>query len=115
VALRLLQTAQVKTHKYFRVSVPQAITGQNLVQTIQEVFPLDDTQEATHLATILMHYGFLFPVIEQNNCVKDDNVLYRIQLPYFWPSHSQQVDDVEYGKLFHHISNLINSDFGHIV
>lgn len=35
-------------------------------------------------------------MIEQSTVVKDDNTLYRIQLPYFWPSHAQQTDNVEY-------------------
>lgn len=29
--------------------------------------------------------------------LQEDNTLYRIQLPYFWPSHAQQADNVEYG------------------
>lgn len=45
-----------------------------------------------------MHYGYIFPVIEQASVVKDDTTLYRIQLPYFWPSHAQQTDNVEYGN-----------------
>lgn len=85
-------------HKYFRVAVPQAITGQALVQTIQEIFAAEDSMDALHMATILLHYGYLFPVIEHSNIVKDDNTLYRLQLPYFWPSHSQQTDNVEYGR-----------------
>src|SRR4051794_4937695 len=91
-----METAQFGTHKYFRVSVPQAITGQSLVQVIQDVFPVEDLADALHLATILLHHGYLFPVIEQSQFVKDDNTLYRLQLPYYWPSHSQQTDSVEY-------------------
>ncbi|KAI1731646.1 regulator of G protein signaling domain-containing protein [Ditylenchus destructor] len=96
VALKLMDSAHFKTHKYFRVSVPQAITGQNLVQIIQETFVVEDNADAVHLATILLHFGYLFPVIEQSQMVKDDNTLYRLQLPYFWPSHAQQADKVEY-------------------
>jgi len=44
-----------------------AITGQSLVQIIQEGLREEDsdTQQAGHLATILLHYGYIFPVIEQ--------------------------------------------------
>ena len=93
-----MQSSQLKTYKYFRVSVPQAFTGQSLVSRIQETFAIEDTQDAQHLATILMHYGYLFPVIEQSQCVNNDNTLYRFQFPYFWPSHAQQTDNVEYGN-----------------
>lgn len=80
------------------MTVPQALTGQNLVQILQELLRLDDAADALHLATLLMHYGYIFPVIEPAAAVKDDNTLYRIQLPYFWPSHAQQTDNVEYGE-----------------
>jgi hypothetical protein len=97
LVLRLSEVAPLKSHKYFRVTVPQALTGQTLVQLLQELLKLDDASDALHLATLLMHYGYIFPVIEQASTVKDDNTLYRIQLPYFWPSHAQQTDNVEYG------------------
>ncbi|KAI6178249.1 Regulator of G-protein signaling 7 [Aphelenchoides besseyi] len=93
---RLAEVAPLKTHKYFRVAVPQALTGQMLVQLLQELLSFDDAADALHLATLLLHYGYLFPVIEHSQSVKDDNTLYRIQLPYFWPSHAQQTDNVEY-------------------
>lgn len=73
------------------------MTGTTLVQILQELLHLDDSADALHLATLLLQYGYLFPVIEQSNAVKDDNTLYRLQLPYFWPSHAQQTDNVEYG------------------
>lgn len=96
IALLLMQSLQLKMHKYFRVSVPQAFTGQSLIQNICDAFTLDDAQEALHLGTILMNYGYLFAVIEHAQSVRDDNTLYRMQLPYFWPSHYLQTDNVEY-------------------
>ncbi|KAL3102132.1 hypothetical protein niasHS_003541 [Heterodera schachtii] len=97
VLVRIVQSAQLRTHKYFRVAVPQAITGQALVQHIQEVLSVEDTNEALHFATILLHFGYLFPVIDvHSQAVREDNTLYRIQLPYFWPSHAHQADNVEY-------------------
>ena len=108
---RLLEGAQLKTHKYFRVAVPQALTGQSLVALVSEKvcfyrvsyesFGLkgaaEDEAEAVHLATLLLQHGYLFPVIEQAICVRDDGTLYRLQRPYFWPSHATQTDNVEYG------------------
>ncbi|KAF7639162.1 hypothetical protein Mgra_00001395 [Meloidogyne graminicola] len=114
ILLRILNSAHLKTHKYFRVSVPQAITGQVLVQNIHNAFyalstpsssnqsqtaPLtpEDVGEALHFATMLLQYGYIFPVIDVHaQSVKEDGTLYRIQLPYFWPSHAQQADNVEY-------------------
>ncbi|KAL7080108.1 hypothetical protein ACQ4LE_000330 [Meloidogyne hapla] len=113
VLLRILNSAHLKTHKYFRVSVPQAITGQVLVQNIHNAFyaspspsssnqsppvmSAEDVGEALHFATMLLQYGYIFPVIDVHALsVKEDGTLYRIQLPYFWPSHAQQADNVEY-------------------
>ncbi|CAJ0944115.1 unnamed protein product, partial [Mesorhabditis belari] len=93
---RLLDSAQLRTHKYFRVAVPQALTGQSLVAVVGEKGHAEDETEATHLATLLLQYGYLFPVIEHAQIVRDDGTLYRLQRPYFWPSHSTQTDNVEY-------------------
>ena len=81
VLLRILNSAHLKTHKYFRVSVPQAITGQVLVQHIHNAFyassspsssnqpsssvmTAEDVGEAVHFATMLLQYGYIFPVID---------------------------------------------------
>ena len=98
MSTKIAEAAPLKTHKYFRIAVPQALTGQNLVLLLQEILHLDDTADAIHMATLLMHYGYIFPVIEPTQTVKDDNTLYRLQLPYFWPSNAVQTDNVEYGK-----------------
>uniref|UniRef100_A0AC35TPS6 RGS domain-containing protein n=1 Tax=Rhabditophanes sp. KR3021 TaxID=114890 RepID=A0AC35TPS6_9BILA len=96
LSLTILRTAPLKTHKYFRIAVPQALTGQTLVQLLHDTLRLDDNIEALHLASLLLQYGYIFPVIEQSMNVKDDNTLYRIQLPYYWPSHAFHTDNVEY-------------------
>ncbi|CAI4229932.1 unnamed protein product [Auanema sp. JU1783] len=96
---RLLEGAELKTHKYFRVAVPQALTGTSLVALlVEQLFQgiADGDLEAEHLATILVQYGYLFPVIEEVKEVKQDGTLYRLQRPYFWPSHATQTDNVEY-------------------
>ncbi|EFO21182.1 hypothetical protein LOAG_07306 [Loa loa] len=94
--MRIAQTAPLKTLKYFRVAVPQALTGQTLVAFLQESMAFDDLADALHLATLLLQHGYIFPVIEHSLLVKDDNTLYRLQLPYFWPSHATHTDNVEY-------------------
>ncbi|KAK0425067.1 hypothetical protein QR680_009012 [Steinernema hermaphroditum] len=96
LSLRLAEMAPLRTHKYFRVACPQALTGQALVLSLQEVLRLDDPTEALHIATLLLQHGYLFPVIEHASVVRDDNTLYRLQRPYFWPSHAQHADNVEY-------------------
>lgn len=35
LSLRIAESAPFKTHKYFRVAVPQALTGQTLVAFLQ--------------------------------------------------------------------------------
>ncbi|KAE9419725.1 hypothetical protein Angca_005824, partial [Angiostrongylus cantonensis] len=93
---RLQESVQLRTHKYFRVAVPQALTGQSLVALVGEKGCAEDEAEAVHLATLLLQHGYLFPVIEPALTVRDDGTLYRLQRPYFWPSHATQTDNVEY-------------------
>ncbi|VDN04757.1 unnamed protein product, partial [Thelazia callipaeda] len=96
LSLRIAESVPLKTHKYFRVAVPQAVTGQALVAFLLELMAFDDLTDALHLATLLLQHGYIFPVIEHSLLVKDDSTLYRLQLPYFWPSHATQTDNVEY-------------------
>ncbi|KIH62351.1 domain found in Dishevelled, Egl-10, and Pleckstrin, partial [Ancylostoma duodenale] len=96
---RLQESVQLRTHKYFRVAVPQALTGQSLVALVGEKGYAEDEAEAVHLATLLLQHGYLFPVIEPALTVRDDGTLYRLQRPYFWPSHATQTDNVEYETL----------------
>ncbi|VDL81953.1 unnamed protein product [Nippostrongylus brasiliensis] len=95
---RLQESVQLRTHKYFRVAVPQALTGQSLVALVGEKGYAEDEAEAVHLATLLLQHGYLFPVIEPAMTVRDDGTLYRLQRPYFWPSHATQTDNVEYAS-----------------
>lgn len=96
LSTRIASGAQLRTHKYFRIAVPQALSGQSVVQLLAEKAGADDEVEACHLATLLLQHGYLFPVIEQSQVVRDDNTLYRLQRPYFWPSHATHTDNVEY-------------------
>ncbi|CAD6197853.1 unnamed protein product [Caenorhabditis auriculariae] len=96
LAKRLLEGAQLKTHKYFRIAVPHALTGQSLVALVAEKGYAEDEAEAVHMASLLLQHGYLFPVIEHASTVRDDGTLYRLQRPYFWPSHATHTDNVEY-------------------
>lgn len=96
LAKRVMEGAQLKTHKYFRIAVPHAITGQQLIALVLERGAPDDEAEASHLASLLLHHGYMFPVIEHGQPFKDDGTLYRLQRPYFWPSQAELVPDVEY-------------------
>lgn len=49
--LKLSEAAPLKSHKYFRVTVPQALTGQTLVQLLQDLLQIEDASDALHLAT----------------------------------------------------------------
>ncbi|CAB3408546.1 unnamed protein product [Caenorhabditis bovis] len=96
LAKRVMEGAQLKTHKYFRIAVPHALTGQQIIQLVAERGAPEDETEAGHLASLLLHHGYLFPVIEHVCIVRDDGTLYRLQRPYFWPSQADIVPDVEY-------------------
>jgi hypothetical protein len=66
--------------------------------------------DAMHMASLLVQYGYLFPVIEQSSQVKDDNSLYRVQIPYFWASHVGKADNVEYGMCMWHLTTIKHID-----
>ncbi|GMT00589.1 hypothetical protein PENTCL1PPCAC_22763, partial [Pristionchus entomophagus] len=93
---KIHERAQLRTHKFFRVAVPGAVTGANLVTVVGESGQTEDEVEAAHLATLLLQFGYLFPVIEDALTVREDGTLYRLQRPYFWPSHATHADNVEY-------------------
>ncbi|CAI5438280.1 unnamed protein product [Caenorhabditis angaria] len=96
LAKQVMEGAQLKTHKYFRIAVPHALTGQQIIALVLEKGAPEDDVEAGHLASLLLHHGYLFPVIEHVCFVRDDGTLYRLQRPYFWPSQAEIVPDVEY-------------------
>uniref|UniRef100_A0A915JD24 DEP domain-containing protein n=1 Tax=Romanomermis culicivorax TaxID=13658 RepID=A0A915JD24_ROMCU len=87
----------VKTLKYFRVSVPASFSGQDLIEWLSRTLKIDDNAECVHLANQLCVYGYLFPVFDNaTTSIRDNNTLYRSQIPYFWPSLNSNPDDVEY-------------------
>ncbi|CDW55564.1 regulator of g protein signaling [Trichuris trichiura] len=102
----------VKGQKYFRTYVPASFTGKSLSPCkamvkssslgneliewlISNLLDVDQA-EALHLANQLCIFGYVFPVFEATGSIKEDNCLFRLQIPYFWPSHNLQPDNVEY-------------------
>ncbi|KAL7677466.1 hypothetical protein ACOME3_003704 [Neoechinorhynchus agilis] len=87
----------IRTQKYFLTTVPEAFTGEDLIDWLMTKLKIKELVEALHIATILCKYGYFFhvgtcgPVI-----VREDRELYRMQAPYFWVSVNWNVTDVEY-------------------
>ncbi|KHJ47332.1 regulator of G protein signaling domain protein [Trichuris suis] len=86
----------VKGQKYFRTYVPASFTGNELIEWLISNLLDVDQAEALHLANQLCIFGYVFPVFEATASIKEDNCLFRLQIPYFWPSHNLQPDNVEY-------------------
>ncbi|KRX90474.1 Regulator of G-protein signaling 7, partial [Trichinella pseudospiralis] len=86
----------IKGQKYFRTSVPSSFTGSELIEWLMTNLEEVDQAEALHLANQLSAFGYLFSVFDANAPVKEDNCLYRLQIPYFWPSSNMQPDSIEY-------------------
>uniref|UniRef100_A0A5S6QFE5 Regulator of G-protein signaling 7 n=1 Tax=Trichuris muris TaxID=70415 RepID=A0A5S6QFE5_TRIMR len=86
----------VKGQKYFRTFVPASFTGTELIEWLISNLLDVDQAEALHLANQLCIFGYVFPVFEATAPIKEDNCLFRLQIPYFWPSHNLQPDNVEY-------------------
>lgn len=100
--LRVLAAAPVSEHTHFRVKAPRSILGQEFVATLKDVAPCPDFEEAEHLATMLLRYGFVYPIFEEDLLnVRNDGTLYRIQRPYFWPWTSKIVSNIEYAIFLH--------------
>ncbi|KRY13044.1 Regulator of G-protein signaling 7, partial [Trichinella patagoniensis] len=89
----------IKGQKYFRTSVPSSFTGScssELIEWLMTNLEEVDQAEALHLANQLSAFGYLFSVFDASAPVKEDNCLYRLQIPYFWPSSNMQPDSIEY-------------------
>ncbi|XP_076441544.1 regulator of G-protein signaling 7-like isoform X2 [Babylonia areolata] len=87
---------QVKSQKTFLTMIPSVFTGEDFIMSLKNQLKVPD-EEAKHLATLLCHYGYIFPVTDPKVLtVKDDNSLYRFQNPHYWPSQSIDPDNVAY-------------------
>nr|XP_054763891.1 regulator of G-protein signaling 7-like [Lytechinus pictus] len=86
-----------RPQKVFLTSVPCAFTGIDLIEWITKLLDVHSTTEATHLATLLSQYGYIYPVEPTKTVsIKEDNTLYRFQSPYFWTSQDRSHDNTDY-------------------
>ncbi|KRY29910.1 regulator of G-protein signaling 9 [Trichinella spiralis] len=72
------------------------VSGSELIEWLMTNLEEVDQAEALHLANQLSAFGYLFSVFDASAPVKEDNCLYRLQIPYFWPSSNMQPDSIEY-------------------
>ncbi|VDO03388.1 unnamed protein product [Rodentolepis nana] len=87
-----------KTQKVFLTTVPAAVTGDDLISWIENYFGIDHPQEASHIALLLLLYGYVYPLTDyKSNIVKDDPTsFYRFQAPYYWISKISKPDSIDY-------------------
>ncbi|XP_030840824.1 regulator of G-protein signaling 9 [Strongylocentrotus purpuratus] len=86
-----------RPQKVFLTSVPCAFTGIDLIEWITKLLDVHSTTEATHLATLLSQYGYIYPVeATKTVSIKEDNTLHRFQSPYFWTSQDRSHDNTDY-------------------
>ncbi|THD26776.1 hypothetical protein D915_002443 [Fasciola hepatica] len=89
-------------------------SGSDLVKLIHKRLNTTDTQEAIHVATFFLRYGYIYPVseLDATRVKADPSMKYRMQAPCYWPSKFSRPDEVDYGiylcKLkFKHKDSLI--------
>uniref|UniRef100_A0A8B9HCA1 Regulator of G protein signaling 9a n=1 Tax=Astyanax mexicanus TaxID=7994 RepID=A0A8B9HCA1_ASTMX len=71
-------------------------TGEDILAWIANHMKVD-TQEARTMGTMLVAYGFIYPLQDHKRLIlKPDGSLYRFQTPYFWPAQKWKVDDTDY-------------------
>ena len=81
--------------------------GIDLIEWITKLLDVHSTTEATHLATLLSQYGYIYPVeATKTVSIKEDNTLHRFQSPYFWTSQDRSHDNTDYGKIMLLSNNL---------
>ncbi|XP_066499070.1 regulator of G-protein signaling 9a isoform X3 [Hoplias malabaricus] len=77
-------------------SIPHVIAGQDILAWIADHIKVD-TQEARAVGTMLVAYGFIYPLQDHKKLIlKPDASLYRFQTPYFWPVQKRKADDTGY-------------------
>ncbi|VDM33913.1 unnamed protein product [Hydatigera taeniaeformis] len=87
-----------RPQKVFLTTIPSAISGDNLISWIKHFLGTDGPQEATHIANILLLYGYVYPLTDSKSYVvkNDPAAFYRLQAPYYWLSKIQRPDSMEY-------------------
>ncbi|KAL4648118.1 regulator of G-protein signaling 9 isoform X1 [Arapaima gigas] len=85
-----------QTQRLVITTIPHAITGEDIVAWIASRFKVD-AQEAQILATMMVAYGYIYPLQDHKRLViKPDTSLYRFQTPYFWPAQQWPAEDTDY-------------------
>ncbi|XP_026870491.2 regulator of G-protein signaling 9a isoform X2 [Electrophorus electricus] len=77
-------------------SIPHVIAGQDITAWITSHMTVD-AQEAQALGTMLVAYGFIYPLQDPKTLIlRPDGSLYRCQTPYFWPAQKWKAQDTDY-------------------
>ncbi|XP_017570980.1 regulator of G-protein signaling 9a [Pygocentrus nattereri] len=77
-------------------SIPHVVTGQDILAWIANHMKVD-AQEAQTIGTMLVAYGFIYPLQDHKKLIlKPDVSLYRFQTPYFWPVQKWKADNTDY-------------------
>ncbi|VDD80391.1 unnamed protein product [Mesocestoides corti] len=87
-----------KSQKVFLTTIPAAVSGDNLISWIENHLRIEDSQEASHIANVLLLYGYVYPLTDyKSSLVKDDpTAFYRFQAPYYWISKTPKPDPMDY-------------------
>ncbi|KAL3316572.1 hypothetical protein Ciccas_004776 [Cichlidogyrus casuarinus] len=87
-----------KNQKMFLTTIPAAITGYDVISWLKKYLNLDSVDEANHLASMLLFYGYIYSITDPKlQYVQDDpSILYRFQAPYYWVSKFHAPDQVDY-------------------
>uniref|UniRef100_A0A8B9HA60 Regulator of G protein signaling 9a n=1 Tax=Astyanax mexicanus TaxID=7994 RepID=A0A8B9HA60_ASTMX len=85
-------------------------TGEDILAWIANHMKVD-TQEARTMGTMLVAYGFIYPLQDHKRLIlKPDGSLYRFQTPYFWPAQKWKVDDTDYGNVMFLSFSMIDKE-----
>ncbi|XP_030645776.1 regulator of G-protein signaling 9a isoform X2 [Chanos chanos] len=77
-------------------TIPHVMSGQDILAWIANHMKVD-TQEAQVIGTMLVAYGYIYPLQDHKKLVlKPDGSLYRFQTPYFWPKQKWKPEDTDY-------------------
>lgn len=87
---------EVKSQRNRFTCIPYVFTGEDAIAWLHKNVT-GEAEEAQHLADVLCHYGYIFPVTDTKVLsVKLDNSPYRFQDPRFWPSGPTSTDNENY-------------------
>ncbi|XP_076000513.1 regulator of G-protein signaling 9a [Genypterus blacodes] len=77
-------------------TIPHVISGKDVIAWTANKMKMTP-EEAQAFATMLVAYGYIFPLQNHNKLVmSNDATLYRFQTPYFWPTQKWVAEDSDY-------------------